>query len=136
MNRGCLWTLVAAAIVSVVLAGGLIAIREWLDPFDDRKFVASEWRNSDLLGRAQMAGDLVRRHLRAGMDTADVERLLGRGKEQQRIKGVDPYGNRMPGAATWAYYLGSWSTSGLDDAFLYVHSDKSGRVIRADIQGG
>jgi MYXO-CTERM domain-containing protein len=122
--------------LAVLGVGGLIAIRKWLDPFDDRGFVAGEWRNSDPLGRASMARDLVRRHVRAGMTAADVERLLGRGKEQQGIKGVDPYGNRMPGAATWAYYLGSWSTAGWDDAFLYVHFDKSGRVIRAEIQGG
>jgi hypothetical protein len=42
-------------------------------------------------------------------------------------------GHRVKGQKTLVYYIGSWSLEGMDDAFLFVHVDESGKVSEADV---
>ena len=104
-----------------------------LDPFDNRTFSAAAWRNGDREARARMARSAVRRHVVAGLSEQQLVALLG--APDDVLTTADPAGNSLPGTRRYEYYLGSWSTYGFDDAFLYVHLDAANRVMSAEIDG-
>jgi hypothetical protein len=121
-------------IAGMVFAG--MAIKGYLDPFDDHTFVQSVWEAAEPHHRAPMARDVTQR-LPIGMTADDVRNLLGPSTPVVRYAGaVDKFGNPMKYPETWSYYLGSWSGYGLDDAFLYVHFDAEKKVASVKITGG
>lgn len=129
-----------AVTIAVGLMAGAIAFEHNLDPFDDQSFSPAAWAAANSENRGMMARDAIR-HLPAGTPKDRVRQLLG---EPRQVPGlpassVDAYGHRLEHFETWAYYLGSWSGLGpyaLDSAFLNVHFDSDGRVVKAEITGG
>ncbi len=127
-------TLFAAA--SLVTFGVLLlwVFTRWFDPFDDKHFRPSDWNRSSNEVRAGMCDDLISNRLQPGMTESEVVSLLG--KPEESLTGeTDGGGNRLIGDETYSYYIGSWSGYGLDDAFLYVHFDSSGKVLTAEVNG-
>ena len=130
-------------VVIVLLAGGSIAVcsgvaalglRTWLDPFDDQPFTPAAWaQGGSSEGRGSMARDLVRYHLPDGMQESQVVALLG--PPDAILTRQDAGGNALRGARTYSYHIGHWSLRGLDDAFVYVHLNGSGRVVHVEING-
>jgi hypothetical protein len=81
-----------------------------------------------------MARSAVRRHILPWQSGNQVVALLG--PPDERITSPEDAGrNKLPGVETRSYYIGGASRYGFDDAFLYVHFDKRGRVIRSQING-
>ena len=119
----------------------IAAVYAWvgnpLDPFDDARFSPQAWATlseaDDLEGRARMCRNLIRRHLRAGTAEADVVALVGDPDDVN--SGAGRGRSRQVGVKTFEYYLGSWPMQGMDDAFLYVHLDAGGRVVKAEVHG-
>ena len=113
------------AIVSVSVIVVLVGIVSWLaidllkDPFNYEVFIAEKWaQRATYEVRARMARDLVCNHLPHGLKRSQVTALLG--PPDRVLTGHDNGGHRLPGHETYAYYIGSWSTYGFDDAFVYV----------------
>lgn len=115
-----------------VAAGGVVVLRRALNPFDNRAFSAAAWAAGSPEVRAAMAGDAVR-HVRPGMSEAEVVALLGKPDPDNVLQGGRDA--RVRGARAYTYYIGSWSMGGMDDAFVYVHLDASGRVVASEIHG-
>jgi hypothetical protein len=101
------------------------------NPFNDEPFCEQGWAGATFEQRAAMAEDLVSNHVSPGMPSKQIVSLLGEPGEIW-IKGT---GQRVKGYRTFAYYIGSWSLQGMDDAFVCIHFDKSGSVIEAEIYG-
>jgi len=128
--------ILAAAVLGAGLLVAGIALVRYLDPFDDQPFSQSAWAAADSQTRAAMARDAIRQ-LPNGTRADRVKNLLGQPTPVTRSSGsMDAYGNPLKYPETWSYYLGSWSSHGLDDAFLYVHLDSQKRVASVEINGG
>jgi hypothetical protein len=100
-------------------------------PFNDQTFSEQAWAGATAEQRAAMAEDLVTHHVPLGMSSKQILSLLGEPGETW-VKGA---GFRVKGEKTFAYYIGSWSMQGMDDAFVCIHLDETGRVIEAEIYG-
>jgi len=122
-------------VAAVALAIALLrALTGWIDPFDDRRFVSTDWRSSPPNVRAQMSRDLLRNHFPTGTAKASVIAILGDpGEIYTRAMGAGSY--RVIGHETYSYYIGSWSAYGYDDAFVYIHFDSTGKTIDTEITG-
>ena len=101
------------------------------DPFNDKPFSKEAWAATSGQGRAPMADDVVRNRVLPGMSSGQVADLLGE-PDDTWLKRT---GQRVKGEKTLVYYIGSWSFEGMDDAFVCVHVDESGKVIEAEIYG-
>jgi hypothetical protein len=128
-------TVVLAIAAAVALVIGAYA--RWgdpVDPFDNRRFSATEWHAAEAEGRAKMCRDLIRNHLRSGMAEQQVFALLG---ETGEVHDDGPDLVRWPGAKRLArYYLGGFSQyRGMDDAWLYVYFDGDRRLLGAEVYG-
>jgi hypothetical protein len=139
MAKGFKRVVVLPVIATVVIAGlvvGFIALDSYLDPFDDRPFNPEAWAAADQQDRGSMARDAMQ-HLPLGMPAVRVRELFG---EPEIIpRGGDRWGMSPRDGETWSYWLGCWSALGwygFDTAFLYIHFDREGRVIAAEITGG
>jgi hypothetical protein len=88
------------------LWAGMVALDQYLDPFDDRAFISAAWEAADSHDRGPMARDAIR-HIPPGTTAARVRELLGEPKPVVRDpRGpVDAYGNRLEHPVTWTYYL-------------------------------
>jgi hypothetical protein len=134
MARFSLRTLFIMVTLIALAAGGVVSLIQLgmrLDPFNQETFVPAQWLARHREARARMARDLVRHHLPGGLPRTKVEALLGRPDEVLSGR-VDAGGNRLLGASTYSYYLGS---VGYDTAFLYVHVDRNGNIVSAEITG-
>jgi hypothetical protein len=101
------------------------------NPFNDEPFSKEAWAAATAEQRAAMAEDLVTNHVSPGMSVKQIVALLGDPEDTW-----DQWaGHRIMGEKTFAYYIGSWSLEGMDDAFVCIHFDESGRVIEAEICG-
>jgi hypothetical protein len=118
-----------------IIAGSASAI--WFfygspfDPFDDKRFSPEIWRTANEDLRARMCRDAIRRFIHPGLNESEVITLLGSPTDVQQ----DERRDRPIGTRSYRYWIGSWSFQGMDDAFLYVHFDSEGRVVRAEIYG-
>jgi hypothetical protein len=67
------------------------------------------------------------------MTQTEVVDVLGRPETvtDRRAPGDAP----IASGQIYRYHLGSWMSQRMDDAFLYVHLDASGRVLRSEIYG-
>ncbi|MDB5343332.1 MAG: hypothetical protein JWP89_1709 [Schlesneria sp.] len=134
------WRRKAGVVTFVMVCVGVALLPRFLDPFDDASFNRSDWMSSTPEQRAKMARDVITKHIRRGATLEEIVALLGEPEETHNVRArgsrVDQYGNRLHGAKTYAYYLGSWSSYGLDDAHLYVHFDTDDRVLSAEVAGG
>ncbi len=121
----------------MLIAAGL-GVNSLLDPFDDRPFDRAAWAAAEdrEWDRGPMARDAIR-HIPSGTSRERVQELLG---ETEVIPaGGDRWGITPQSGETWSYYLSCWSGLGpynLDAAFVYVHFDRNGRVVFAEINGG
>jgi hypothetical protein len=115
--------LLATALIAVAITlwSAVLRYQDRSDPFDRLSFSATTWAQRAPRGRAPMARDLIHRHLPSGLPSAQVKTLLGPPSEA-----IDD---------RYEYYLGSWSSYGYDDAFVYIYLDKSGKVKRANLVG-
>jgi hypothetical protein len=127
-------------IVGIILTAGIAAVvvvyclmGNPFDPFDDSRFSVEAWRSADPKSRARMARDVIRHYLTPGTTEERVTSLVG--KPDEVIEGADAGGHWLPGARSYSYRLGSWSLYGFDDAFLYIHIDRAGKVIVAEVTG-
>lgn len=100
-------------------------------PFNDEPFSREGWAAATAVQRAAMAEDLVTNYVSPGMSVEQIVSLIGE-PEDTWVKGT---GLRVKGEKTFVYYIGSWSLQGMDDAFVCVHFDGSGKVIEAEIYG-
>jgi hypothetical protein len=134
------WRCKVGVVSFVVACVGAALLPRFLDPFDDASFNRSDWMSSTQEQRAKMARDVITKHVRRGVALEEIVALLGKPDETHniRVRGrrVDQYGNRLHGVTTYAYYLGSWSSYGFDDAYLYIHFDGDDRVLSAEVTGG
>jgi hypothetical protein len=134
------WRRKAGVVVFVMACVGVALLPRFLDPFDDASFNRSVWKSSTQEQRAKMSRDVITKHIRPGAALEEIVELLGEPEETHNIRArasrVDQYGHRLPGVKTYAYYLGSWSSYGLDDAHLYVHFDRDDCVLSAEVAGG
>jgi hypothetical protein len=118
-----------------------LAIYTWignpLDPFDDDRFSRDAWHSATIAydwdSRARMSRDIIRRVVRPGTSEKEVITLLGEPDRVSDRRG--PGGEPLPGIHIYEYKLGNWMFQRMDDAFLYVHLDTSGRVVRSEIYG-
>jgi hypothetical protein len=101
------------------------------NPFNDEPFSKEAWATAGPEQRAAMAEDLVTNRVPPGMSVKQVVALLGEPGDTW-VKGT---GDRVLGEETLVYYIGCWSLEGMDDAFVCIHLDGSGRVIEAEIYG-
>jgi outer membrane protein assembly factor BamE (lipoprotein component of BamABCDE complex) len=118
-------------LAGAALCGGIYAlIGNPLDPFDNRRFSVSAWKEAEGQQRARMSEDLIAHHLPPGMTEQQVVALLG------QPEGVDlgPTEKRIA-KRYYVYYIGNWSLQEMDDAYLYVHLDANDRVVKAEIYG-
>jgi hypothetical protein len=118
------------AVVQLII-GAALFVTGCGDPFDDELFSREAWAAAAAEQRAAMAEDLVTHHVSPGMSVKQTVALLGN-PEDTWGKGT---GHRVMGEKTFAYSIGSWSLEGMDDAFVCIHFDESGRVIEAEIYG-
>ena len=110
------------------------AFINWVDPFNDRRFSASDWAVAESEERARMASDLTDRVLARGMSVDAIQNLLG--PPDSTLTGdVDAGGNKLHAHQTLSYYLGSWSGYGYDDAFLYLHLNQNGAIENSQVTG-
>jgi hypothetical protein len=116
------WIAVLAFFVAAV---AISWFRSWRDPFDDRPFQSTVWKEADSDSRAAMARDLVSNRLTPGMTQVAVTELLG---TPDQVKSG-------PQDKIFSYHIGSWSMYGFDDAFVYVYFDASQKVLKAEIGG-
>jgi hypothetical protein len=115
------WLLIAA--VAVMLLGSLLVLKS--SPFNAYSFDQRLWavnRFAGYCGRGQMAGDLLRFHLRPGMPRAAVVRLLGPPDLKDRTEG---------GEEVYRYDLGACSGFQVDTDYLDVVFDGAARVVKA-----
>lgn len=113
-----LLAMVAIFALSILMMGAMNAL---IDPFDDFEFDTAGWKQpKNRETAARMCRDLITNHLHSGMSRSKVQRLLSKPDEIIYSK-QDRGGNSLPGIETHAYYGGSWSMYGFDDAHLYVH---------------
>jgi hypothetical protein len=126
---------IAFMILSVSILTGIFVIylkrRHDLNPFYDRTFIASVWHaeeaRKDRAGRAVMAGDLIRNHLKRGMSDASVKALLG-----EPNKTWTP--ERKEQHDTYEYDMGyaAWDVAGQHNVLL-LSFDNNGLFETADI---
>ena len=110
------------------------AIIIWVDPFNDRQFSTRDWAVAEPEERARVASDLTDRVLERGMSIDAIKNLLG--PPDSTLTGdIDAGGNKLHSNQTLSYYLGSWSGFGYDDAFLYLHVDRSGTLVKSQVTG-
>src|SRR5690349_10137453 len=115
----------------VLLAAGAIALRRALDPFNKKTFSVAAWASATPEARATMARDAAD-HVSAGMTESQLIALLGK-PDEVLLPGSGGAGtNHVLGARAYAYELGNWSMHGMDAAFVYVHFDANGRVIKSE----
>jgi hypothetical protein len=128
--------IVVPSFVCAVLFFGVIYwfFIPWMYPFDGARFTTEAWADSRNDERAPMVLDLVTNHLPTGLSQQEVEKLLG--SPDKIITAPDSGGIRPLGVKTYVYKIGSWTHyKGFDDAFVYVHLDEDGKVIKAEING-
>lgn len=127
--------LLASFVITLIGFGVLYwCFIDWMNPFNDAQFTIEKWANVRNDDRAPMALDLVTEHLTPGLSQSDVKALLG--LPDNIITGEDPGGKVPLGDKTYKYKLGSWTYyKGFDDAFVYVHFDTNGFLIRSEING-
>lgn len=128
MRRRWVVCVVVAVIVIALLVVGGVRVNSWLDPFDDQRFDPTAWA-ADEYERGPMTREAIR-HIPPGTRKERVRELLGK---------PDPRWADASDAEDWTYYIGSWSGLGpynLDSAFVYVHFDRDGRVVSAQVGGG
>ena len=118
-------------VVVHLIIGSVLFLAGCGNPFNDEPFSKEAWADAAAEQRAAMAEDLVTHHVSPGMSSKQVVSLLGEPGEIW-VKGT---GFRVKGERTLVYYIGSWSTQGMDDAFVCVHLDDTGSVIEAEISG-
>ena len=116
-----------------LLAAGALALRQALDPFNKNAFSVSAWATATPESRATMARDALH-FVPAGITESQVIALLGK-PDHVLLPSSDAGSSHVLGARAYTYELGNWSMHGMDAAFLYVHLDGSGRVIKSDIYG-
>jgi hypothetical protein len=104
-----------------------------LDPFDNRSFSPARWKTADETGRARMARSATQ-FIAIGTSSSQVVSWLGDSYSVDDGP-EDDGGHKLPGKQTFKWGLGSWSTFGYDDAFLYVHFDAAGRVVGSQVNG-
>jgi len=80
-----------------------------------------------------MARDVTRHVIKPGASEKDVVALLGSPDTVSDRRG--PGGAPLSGIHIYEYRLGSWTFSGMDDAFLYVHLNTDDHVVRTEIYG-
>jgi hypothetical protein len=95
------------------------------DPFNQISFNRQVWLTSpDGMDcpRGKMAGDLLRFHLNKGMSKQEVVEVVGTPDGKDRTD---------TGQEVYRYYLGCWSGLRIDEDYLDVVFDASGRVSAA-----
>ena len=126
-------TIMAVFVVSA------LAIRDFIDPFNDAPFDKVVWA-WDVGDRMEMARAAVS-SVKPGMSESLVVQLLGQPDETYPTsERILHFGESLPLNAdtTLVYWLGGSvkaTLRGLDSAFVYVHFE-SGKVIEAEIGGG
>lgn len=116
--------------VHLIIYGALL-VTGCGNPFNDEPFSREAWAAASVEQRAAMAEDLVTNHVSPGMSVKQLVALLGDPEDTWDKRTV----HRVLGEQTFAYYIGSWSLEGMDDAFVRIHFDESGKVIEAEICG-
>ena len=127
-----IWIIVT---VLITLAGGTYAlIGNPIDSFDNRHFSPEAWRKAtdayDLDARARMCGDLMRHVIRVGDSEQRVMGLLG--APNRITDGEGSIDHLATGTHFDEYSIGNWTFLGMDDAFLYVHFDHEGHVVKTE----
>jgi hypothetical protein len=105
----------------------------YVSPFKSDSFDAEKWATATPEVRAGMAWDAIR-HVPPGMPESEVVRLLGK-REPRDTRELTRH---LPANAvrTYSYWLGCTSLyTAADDSYLWVHVDKHGRVVEAEIGG-
>jgi hypothetical protein len=116
------------AICSIpALALGIYTVNKDLNKFnrsenedfqeDSLKFNSAHWKRMDRQDKHYMVDDLIKRHLKAGMDSVQVQKLLGPPRGSDKV---------------WYYELGYYKD--LDPVYLKIERDASGKVKRAFIE--
>ena len=118
------------AAVHLIICGALF-VTGCCNPFNDEPFSKEAWAAASVEQRAAMAEDLVANHVSPGMSVKQVVALLGDPDDTWAKQSV----HRVLGEMTFTYYIGSWSLQDMDDAYVCIHFDESGRVIVAEIHG-
>lgn len=113
------WIAIALALLAAV--GTYLVVASRAGGFDAELWQAQRGSNERRNPRAGMVGDLLREHLRVGMSRAEVLRLLGEPDYRDRLSDV--------------YELGV-SPVGVDDEYLVVDYDDTGRVKHLSIRQG
>ncbi|MDB5335074.1 MAG: hypothetical protein JWN70_693 [Planctomycetaceae bacterium] len=135
-QRRTMFFVLGAIAAAIALAGGVVVLRSYLDPFDDQPFLQSVWAAANAETRASMARDAIKQ-VSVGASADQVRDLLGKPEPVTRYSGaIDAFGNRLCYPETWSYYLGSWNWGGLDSAFVYVHFNSDRKVASVEITGG
>ena len=96
-------------------------------PFNARLFDPRGWAANNFKGecrRGQMAGDLLRFHLKDGASRERVLALLGQPGSNEKLS---------DGTEIYRYSLGSCSGFRIDTDYLDVHLDRSGTVLQARV---
>jgi hypothetical protein len=130
-SLACARAAAAGQVVVVLIIVSTLFATGCGSPFNDEPFSREAWAAAAAEQRAAMAEDLVTNHVSPGMSVKQLIDLLGDPGDTW-VKGT---GHRVMGEKTFVYYIGSWSLEGMDDAFVCIHLDGSGRVIEAEICG-
>lgn len=134
MKFGIRALLVFVAVVAIATVS-IRTVTSLVDPFDNLSFNSTEWKQAkDREVKARMSRDAILNGLEAGMTREEVQHLLGE-PDDIITANHDSGGSVLLGVETFSYYIGSWSMYGFDDAFVYIHFDRDGRVISARIDG-
>jgi hypothetical protein len=118
-------------VVVHLIIGSALVVTGCGSPFNDESFSIEAWAVATAEQRAAMAEDLVTHHVSPGMSVEQIVALLGDPGDTWAKRTA----HRVLGDKTFAYYIGSWSLEGMDDAFVCIHFDESGRVLEAEICG-
>ena len=133
MSRRTRWI-----VGSFVLASAAIyaLVGNPLDPFDNRRFSADVWRAAgkyDPDERARMSRDIIRRVVRPGMSEKQVVELLG---PPERVRDTRcPDNEPLTDRRLYEYGIANWTFQRMDDAFLFIHIDRTDRVLMTEICG-
>lgn len=79
-----------------------------------------------------MTEDLVQNYLNTGISRTQIEELLG--PPEDTFSGEDMGGVQCQDVYTHKYPIGG-DVGGWDSAFLYIHFDKNGKSVGAEING-